>query len=67
MSSRMTQEECQRAIEGLSPQLDRYAELIVRKGAAVREGQEVVLQAPVERADTRPVRATSRSSGTTTS
>ena len=51
MSSRMTQEECQRAIEGLSPQLDRYAELIVRKGAAVREGQEVVLQAPVERAD----------------
>ena len=51
MSVSMTQEECRRAIEALSPQIERYAELIVRKGAAVREGQEIVVQAPVERAD----------------
>ncbi len=47
----MTTEECRRALEGLSDQIARYAELIVRKGAAVRPGQEVVVQAPVERAD----------------
>lgn len=51
MSVPMTAEECRRAIEGLSPQIERYAELIVRKGAAVRAGQEIVVQAPVERAD----------------
>ena len=47
----MTSEECRRAIEGLSDQIGRYAELIVRKGGAIRPGQEVVVQAPVERAD----------------
>ena len=51
MSAPMTPEECRRAIEALSPQIERYAELIIRKGAAVREGQEIVVQAPVERAD----------------
>ncbi|MBQ9007239.1 MAG: aminopeptidase, partial [Atopobiaceae bacterium] len=51
MSISMTQEECRLAIEALAPQIERYAELIVRKGAAVKEGQEVVVQAPVERAD----------------
>lgn len=51
MSAQMTAEESKRALEGLSRQLDRYAELIVRKGAAVKPGQEVVVEAPVERAD----------------
>lgn len=47
----MTLEECTLAIEGLDAQMDRYAELLVRKGLAVREGQEVVVQSPVECAD----------------
>ncbi len=47
----MTDEECRRATEALSDQLDLYANLLVRKGAAVKRGQELVLQAPVERAD----------------
>ena len=47
----MTREECTLAIEGLSGQIDKYAELLVRKGLCVREGQEVVVQAPVECAD----------------
>lgn len=51
MTAQMTVEECKRSLEGLAPQIRRYAELIVRKGGAVREGQEVVVQAPVERAD----------------
>lgn len=51
MSARMSSEECRLAIEGLSRHLVRYADLIVRKGAAVKPGQEVLLQAPVERAD----------------
>lgn len=51
MPPRMTSEECRIAIQGMSRQLDRYAELIVRKGGAVRKGQEIVVQAPVERAD----------------
>jgi len=51
MSNAMTTEECRNAIKGLSRTFERYAELIVRKGAALHEGQELVLQAPVERAD----------------
>ena len=47
----MTNEECRIATEALSDQLDRYANLLVRKGAAIQPGQELVLQAPVERAD----------------
>lgn len=47
----MTAEECRVAIGHLSPKIDNYAELLVRKGAALRRGQELVLQAPVERAD----------------
>ena len=38
-------------MEGLAPQIERYAELLVHKGAAIKPGQELVLQAPVERAD----------------
>lgn len=51
VSKGMTREECTLAIEGLSDQIDKYAELLVRKGLCVREGQEVVVQAPVECAD----------------
>ena len=47
----MTDEECRLASEALSDQLDRYASLLVRKGCAIREGQELAIFAPVERAD----------------
>ncbi|NLH92155.1 MAG: aminopeptidase [Atopobium sp.] len=47
----MTSAECKRAMEGLSRQIDNYADLLVRIGAAVRPGQELVVSAPVERAD----------------
>ena len=47
----MTDEECRLATEALSDQIDLYANLLVRKGAALRPGQELVLQAPVESAD----------------
>lgn len=39
------------ALEGLSDAFDRYARLLVAKGAAVQEGQELVIQASVETAD----------------
>jgi aminopeptidase len=51
MSTPMTNDEAARALKGLIPQIEAYAELIVRKGLAIRKGQEVVVQAPVERAD----------------
>ena len=51
MSSAMSNEEAARAIRNLEPKIEAYAELIVRKGLAVQEGQEVVIQVPVERAD----------------
>ncbi len=47
----MTDEECRLATEGLSDQIELYANLLVRKGVSLRRGQEFVLQAPVERAD----------------
>ena len=47
----MTDEECRLSIEGLSDQVDLYANLLVRKGVALKRGQELVLQAPVESAD----------------
>ena len=47
----MTDEECRLATEALSEQLDLYATLLVRKGVALERGQELVLEAPVERAD----------------
>ena len=47
----MTDEECRIAMERLSEQLDLYAALLVRKGVALQRGQELVLEAPVERAD----------------
>ena len=47
----MTDEECRIATEALSPQLDLYANLLVKKGCAIQPGQELVVEAPVERAD----------------
>ncbi len=47
----MTDEECGRAMEALSRRIDGYANLIVRVGAAIKPGQELVVQAPVEVAD----------------
>ncbi|WP_058270833.1 aminopeptidase [Olsenella massiliensis] len=37
--------------EALATQKRRYARLLVRTGVAIKKGQELVLQAPVERAD----------------
>lgn len=47
----MNEEECRRALSALSPQIDRYANLLVRKGAAIKEGKHLVVQSPVETAD----------------
>lgn len=47
----MTDEECRLAYKILSPKLDAYAKLLVKKGVAVARGQEMVLNAPVEAAD----------------
>ncbi len=47
----MTDEECRLATEAISEQLDRYANLLVKKGVALHAEQELVLSAPVERAD----------------
>ena len=51
MSIPMTDEECRRATETLSEKIDRYAQLLVRKGAAIKTGQQLLVQAPVECAD----------------
>ncbi len=50
-SKRLTREEVAATMAGLSANIERYAELLVRKGAAIAPGQELVLTAPVERAD----------------
>ena len=47
----MSAKECARATSALAPQFERYARLLVRKGVAIKPGQELVLEAPVERAD----------------
>ena len=41
-------EEVRVGMERLMPSIERYAELVVRKGVNVKDGQEVVVQAPVE-------------------
>lgn len=51
MSIPMTEAEVRSSLKGLSRQLDKYATLLVRKGAAIEPGSELVLSAPVERAD----------------
>lgn len=47
----MTVEEARAGMAQLQPQLERYADLIVRKGVNVKAGQEVVVQASVEVVD----------------
>lgn len=44
----LTVEEARSGMVNLQPRLERYADLIVRKGVHVKPGQEVVVQAPVE-------------------
>lgn len=44
----LTAEEARACIKALAPQIDRYANLIVRTGVNVKPGQEMVVQAPVE-------------------
>ena len=51
MNVPMTDAECRIATEALSDQLDRYASLIVRKGCAIKPGQQLLVRGPVERAD----------------
>lgn len=51
MTRAMSREECERALAALDGRIDGYARLLVRKGLAVRGGQEVVIQSPVECAD----------------
>lgn len=51
MNLHMSPAEADAAISALSPQIDRYAELLIRKGVALRPGQELVVQSPVECAD----------------
>ena len=48
---KLTVDDARRGMEQLAPQIERYADLIVRKGVHVKPGQEVVVQCPVERAD----------------
>ena len=47
----MSPAEADAAISALSPQIDRYAKLLIKKGVSLRPGQELVVQAPVECAD----------------
>ncbi len=51
MGTYLTPAEINASLEGLSHMMKRYAELIVRKGVALDRGQQLVLVAPVERAD----------------
>ncbi len=44
----LTVEDALAGMVKLQPKLERYADLIVRKGVNVKPGQEVVVQAPVE-------------------
>ncbi|MBQ6395408.1 MAG: aminopeptidase, partial [Atopobiaceae bacterium] len=47
----MTYDELHEALEALAPKLDKFAELLVKKGVALQEGQELVVTSPVETAD----------------
>ena len=46
----MSMQECELAMKQLAPRLRLYAELLVRRGVAIRPGQELVVTAPVEAA-----------------
>lgn len=47
----MSEAEVQSSLRGLTRQIDKYATLLVRKGAAVEPGDLLVVSAPVECAD----------------
>ena len=47
----LTADDARAGMAALRPTIERYARLIVRKGVNVREGQEVVVNAPVECAE----------------
>lgn len=47
----LTAGEARSGLKSLKPQIEAYAELIVRKGVNVKPGQEVVVQCPVESAE----------------
>ena len=47
----MTDQEVKIALDALSHQIDKYAELLVKKGCAVTEGSQLVIQASLEIAD----------------
>lgn len=51
MSLFMSPAEADAAIHALKPQIEGYAELLIKKGVALRPGQELVVQSPVECAD----------------
>lgn len=51
MSQPMTQEEVDCSMKALSGRIGRYARLLVRKGCNIQQGQELVVEGPVERAD----------------
>ena len=51
MPLHMSPAEADAAIHALLPQIDEYAKLLVQKGVALRPGQELVVQSPVECAD----------------
>lgn len=44
----LTVEDARAGLEKLQPQIERYADLVVRKGVNVQAGQEVVVQGSVE-------------------
>ena len=50
LRAELTAEDARIGMKRLQPKIERYADLIVRKGAGVVPGQEVVIQAPVETA-----------------
>lgn len=50
MGAEYTLEDARLGMRKIAPQIERYADLIVRKGVNVMAGQEVVVQAPVETA-----------------
>lgn len=47
----LTIEDARMGMHAIQPKIERYAELIVRKGVNVKPGQEVVVSAPVETAE----------------
>lgn len=51
MNVPMSDQECRIATEALSEQIDRYANLIVRRGVAIKPGQQLLVRGPIERAD----------------